>query len=142
MDWPSTGLCITGTIPALPPVPSSADYSDNWGIMVSANASLAAGGTLGKPYQTVTFNLTGAPASGLRAVVHRKWDQDSFNYCASMISGARLSLSAFNTECWDGSGMQLSSAEVADIDWVGVQVPSTTSAIKVSNLCLMSILFE
>jgi len=142
IDWPFAGLCVTGFIPPLPRTPLQADYDANWGILFSANASVQTGATLGKSYQTVTFNLTGSPLSGLRAVVHRKWDQDTFNYCASMMSGSRISLSAFNSSCWDGTGMQLASTDVTDIDWVGVEIPSTPTAITVSNLCLMSIIFE
>jgi hypothetical protein len=142
INWSGTGLCVTGTIPALPGAPSSADYNNNWGIMTSANASLVAGGTLGKSYQTVTFNVTGAPSSGLRAVVHRKWDQDSFNYCATMISGSKIAFSAFNSSCWDGAGTPLTLADVADLDWLGIQVPSTSRAITLNNLCLVSIFFD
>ncbi len=141
-DWSGTGLCVTGTIPALPVSPSTTDYNDNWGIMVSANASSVGGGTLGQSYATVTVNVTGTPSTGLRALVHRKWDQDAVNYCANMVSGARIAFASFNSQCWDGRGTPLTAADVPNIDWVGVQVPSTLAPINVSNLCLVSLVFE
>jgi hypothetical protein len=143
INWSaSSGLCVDGTLPALPLAASATDYGDNWGILFSANASLEAGGTLGQSYRTLTLNLTGTPLTGLRALVHRKWDQDSFNYCATLIPGMKLAFTAFNSSCWDGRGTQLASTDVPDIDWIGVQVCPSTTATQVSNLCLISIFFE
>jgi hypothetical protein len=59
-----------------------------------------------------------------------------------MTSGTKISITAFNTKCWDSSGTGLTVADLTNIDKAGVQVSSTASAITVTNLCLKSIVFE
>jgi hypothetical protein len=75
------------------------------------------------------------PTTGLRAVVHRMGDPATSNYCAAMSSDTTIiAFTAFNTACWDGSGKSLTLADVSNLDWIGIQVPSTSSVIK-PNLC-------
>lgn len=138
----SNALCVTGTVPALPPVPSAADYAANWGILVSAEATDPGGGSWGYAFQQVTFNVSGLPSSSLRAVVHRKGDDEGANYCATLSPGTAIAFTAFNSACWDGSGLNLQAADVPNIDWMGVQVFSGFSAVSVRNLCLTSIQFK
>jgi hypothetical protein len=141
--WPTDyGLCMSGSIPALPAAPTASDYNANWGIILAAGTTAAQGGGLGAAYASMAINLSGSPQSGLRAMVHRKGDSDATSYCTAMVSGQRLAFASFNTACWDGSGMALTAADVPGIDWVGVQVYSTSRPIAVANLCLESIFFE
>ena len=135
-------LCITGTIPALAAAPVQSDYDQNWGVQVGLNASDPDGTSLGKAYTSVSFVTTGLPATGLRAVLHRKGDPAGTLYCANMSSGVLIPLTAFNTGCWEGTGTNLTMADVPLIDKLAVQVSSAQVAIAVSNLCLTEILFQ
>jgi hypothetical protein len=81
------------------------------------------------------INFIGVPTTGLRAVVHRMGDPPATNYCTAMSSDTTIiAFAAFNTACWDGSGKSLTLADVPNLDWIGIQVPSTSSVIK-PNLC-------
>lgn len=139
-DWPtSAGLCLSGKIPA---VSNPADYSSNWGIMVSAEVSAPAGGTLGRSFQSILFDISGSAPAGLRGVLHRKGDPSDVIYCALLTSGRALTFTSFATQCWDGSGTSLTLDDVPNIEWLGIQVPSGLSAVTVSNLCLMGLVFK
>jgi hypothetical protein len=140
-NWDSNNaLCVSGTIPALPPSPTSTDYADNWGLQVGANASDPIG-ALGKTYSTITLNFTGSPQTGLRATVHRTGDAIGTTYCALVTSGTPMVLTSFNTSCWNSSGTNLTAADLPKIDKVGLEVVSSQSEITVSKLCLTSIEF-
>jgi hypothetical protein len=142
-DWPRSGLCVDGYIPALPSAATASDYNTNWGILFAAETSEPSGGGLGVAYRTATFNLSGSPSNGLRAVVHRKGDPEGTNYCTIITSGVPALFTSFNTACWDGTGVFLTAFDVPALDWVGVQVSSMTfSPVPVSNLCLTSIFFN
>jgi len=58
-----------------------------------------------------------------------------------MKSGEAITLSTFNTECVFGSGDNLNDTDVDRIDKIGVMVPSSYSAITLSDLCLTKIAF-
>jgi len=136
--WSSNNeLCVTGMIPALPPSPTTTDYNDNWGIMVAANC-VDPPGPIGISFRSLWIQTNGSPTSGLRAVVHRWGDPDKTNYCTPLTSNGPMAVTAFNTSCWDGTGTPLTLADVPNLDWIGVQVVSGPSAIKV-NLCLNAI---
>jgi hypothetical protein len=140
-NWDSSNaLCVSGTAPALPPSPTSQDYSDNWGIQLGANASDPLG-AIGKTYSTITLNFTGTPQTGLRATVHRTGDPIGTTYCSLVTSGTPMALTSFNTSCWNGSGTNLTAADLPKIDKVGLEVPSTQSEITLSKLCLTGIVF-
>jgi hypothetical protein len=47
----------------------------------------------------------------------------------------------YYTACWDGSGTRLAAADVANLDMIGIQIPSSTAAITVANLCVLGITF-
>jgi hypothetical protein len=137
--WPSSSaLCITGAIPAV----TGGDYSSNWGILIGVDVTDPAGGTLGVSFQSVAFSVSGAPTQGLRAEVHRQGDAVGSNYCANMVPGSPIAFTAFNTACWDGSGVSLAAADVPNIDWAGIQASSGLTAFKLSNFCLNSISFK
>jgi len=56
-------------------------------------------------------------------------------------SGSAVTLTALNTRCWDGSGNALTSTDVRNIDRVGIQIPSSNTAISVNNFCINKIVF-
>jgi hypothetical protein len=144
-NWNSSdGLCMSGTIPALPAAPLQSDYDNNWGIQIGVNSSEPPGTTLGKDYTSVTLTTTGSPTSGLRAELHVKGESPGQTYCLDMKSGRKLELASFNKECWDGTNAakNLPVENIPNIDKVGIQVSSTQSEIKVDNLCLVGITFE
>lgn len=144
-NWSSTtALCVTGSIPALPTVPVASDYTNNWGLSVGLNATDPAGTGLGQAFTTVAITTTGTPATGLRAVVHRKGDAVDVGYCAMMTSGTAIAFTSFNTECYNTpvSGTALTAADVANIDQISVQVSSGAAAITVTNLCITGITFN
>jgi len=134
-----TSLCMSGSIPALGTPP---DYTANWGVQVGVNAMdpQTAGG-LGQTFSSVTITVTGSPTTGLRAIVHRKGDPEATTYCAAF-AGAAIPFTTFNTECWpNGKGVAITAADVPNIDQVGIQVPSSTTAITVTDLCITGITF-
>ena len=135
----TTGLCLTGSVPALGTPP---DYTGNWGVQVGVNSD-AAGGGLGQSFTSVAITVTGTPTSGLRAVVHRKGDPVGAGYCAAMTSGTAITFTSFNTKCYDtpADGTALTAADVLIIDQIGVQVPSGSAAIAVTSLCITGITF-
>jgi hypothetical protein len=55
--------------------------------------------------------------------------------------GTAIAITKFNSKCWDSSGTDLTEADAASIDKVGVQVTSTAEAIKVDNFCLTKVEF-
>lgn len=138
-------LCITGSIPPLPASAKQEDYDNNWGIQVGFTSSDPVGKPLGdvaSSYKTITFTVKGSPQSGLRAEIHRLNDPDDVTYCANMISGKSIELSSFSTQCYGGSNdVKLKPEDLPRIDKLGVQVSSTTTAIKVENLCLTDVSF-
>jgi hypothetical protein len=147
-NWSTNNdLCISGSIPALPASPVQKDYDDNWGVQIGLNSdeppAASGGATIGlSSASAVNFTVSGTPATGLRAMLHRKGDSDDTTYCANMTSGVKISITAFNTKCWDGSGTGLTTSDLPNLDKAGVQVSSTASPITVTNLCLKSIVFE
>jgi hypothetical protein len=143
--WSSSdALCISGNIPALPATPAQTDYDNNWGLQIGVNSSDPAGTPIGSSasYTTVTFNLTGTPLTGLRAELHRQGDPAGTTYCASLVNGKAITLTSFSTQCYGGTNdIKLTTADIPNIDKVGVQVSSTGTAITVSSLCLTSVQF-
>jgi hypothetical protein len=144
--WPSSsGLCISGGMPSLPASPTQTDYDANWGVMVSADVTDPPGGTLGtNTFQTITFVYSGASAGvTVRGLLHRLGDPSDVNYCANVQSNQAVTLTSFNTKCWgDASTVVFLSSDLAKVDWVGLQIPSSYSLTKLSNLCLNSVMFK
>src|SRR4051812_8944065 len=102
-NWNSSNaLCMSGTIPALPAVPTQLDYDSNWGIQIGVNTSEPPGITLGKTRTSMTITISGAPSTGLRAEVHVKGEPAGQTYCADLTSGQAIPMSKFNLECWNG----------------------------------------
>jgi len=138
-------LCLSGSIPALPATPVQTDYDNNWGVQIGINSSEPTGTNLdASAYAGVTFNITGSPMAGNRAMIHVSGDPDATTFCANFVSGTKVALTSFNTKCWDNSGDYLNVKRTDDlkkIDKMGVQVSSTSAAITVDKLCLTSIAF-
>lgn len=133
-------LCMSGSIPALDA--TTPDYTNNWGVQLGVNSTEPAGSGLGQSFTSITIAVSGTPSSGLRAKVHRKGDPASTDYCAPYASGA-IPLTSFTTTCYDTAkpGTAITAADVANIDQIGIQVPSSTTAITVTNLCITGITF-
>jgi hypothetical protein len=146
IKWSGTGLCISGTIPALPASPSKADRDENWGIMIGINATEEPGGTLNTRFRNTSFVVVGAPSSGAWAVFHRKGDPSSVKYCAKLgegydYFGNRTPLNTFTTNCRESSGTQLTPDDVPNIDWIGVEIPSTNVDLNVA-MCWTTVSFD
>jgi hypothetical protein len=155
--WNSpSALCITGTIPKV----QGTDYTSDWGLQIAMNSSSPPadssgnGHTLGTTYSTITYDITPEAITptnnAVRAVIHLVSQQCYDNpYCATIpASGAVLTLTDFNTECWNGPActttacLQLKATDVPNIDKVGVQISSDTGNVyTVNNFCLNSITF-
>jgi hypothetical protein len=135
-------LCVSGTIPGLSPTGSPSEYDRNWGIQIGVNSSEPSGTPIGRAYSSVTITTTGLPATGLRAVLHRKGDSSAVMYCADFSSGVPILFTSFNTYCWNGSNTSFKPVDVPNIDKVAFYVPSTNEEIAVVNLCLTEIAFQ
>jgi hypothetical protein len=139
--WNSpTALCVSGTIAALSTTPTQPDYNGNWGIEIGVYASTD-GSAIGMPYTSINVSVSGTPTDVLRVIAHRKGDAITTQYCAAY-TGSAIPFASFNTACWNGGGTALLAADVPNINWVAVEVPSSTTAISVNNLCLKSITFN
>lgn len=141
-NWSASGICMSGSIPAL--AATNPDYTGNWGISVGVGATDPAGGGLGQSFTSVTITVTGTPTTGLRAVVHRVGDPVSTTYCAALTSGTAITFTTFAVDCYNGTaavGPFITAADVPNIDNISVQVSSTSSLITVTNLCIASITF-
>lgn len=141
LNWNSpSALCISGTIPALPVSPTQADYDNNWGVQLGVNPQVDPEGTLGRSYSTISVSVSNAPTASIRIVLHRLGDAEGTLYCYEATPGQVVSLTHFNTKCWgDATTVYLESVDVPRLDMMGVQVPSSSVAIALTNMCLASI---
>jgi hypothetical protein len=156
----SDALCISGTIPTV----TGGDYTSNWGLQIGVNtidppATSAGSGTLGKTYATIAATTTGdvTPTnSAIRLVIHLVGTPDTDNpYCATVSgSGKAITLTSFNTQCWNGSSCgavpactpgadqstccnQLKDTDIPNIDKIGIQISSDNKQpYAVNNFCL------
>jgi hypothetical protein len=139
LQWSKpNALCITGSIPALPIIPTTADYDENWGISVGVNT----GGptrTLGQVFEAIEVSVSGSPVVDLRIQLRLNGDQ-TIEYCAPY-SGRVVPVTSFNTKCWDNSGKALTAAETTRVVQVTVTVLSNQTPITVTDLCLNSLTF-
>jgi hypothetical protein len=143
-NWSSTtGICISGSIPALPAAPAATDYSNNWGVSVGVSSTDPAGAGLGQSFSSITIAMSGSPTSGLRAQVHRKGDPVDTSYCSPLTPGTAIPLTSFTLTCYNTAapGTAITAADVPNIDQVMVQVSSTSTAITVTSLCITGITF-
>ncbi|MGO9666410.1 MAG: hypothetical protein ACLP66_24305 [Polyangia bacterium] len=138
--WNSpSALCITGAIPALGTPP---DYTGNWGLELGVYANSDGVSAIGTAFASINVAVTG-PVPGLRVNIHRKGDPgtSSYLYCA-LYTGSAIPLTNFNTACWDNSGTAFTAADAPKIDRVILLVPSSGTAITVTNLCMTGITFN
>jgi hypothetical protein len=138
----STALCISGSIPVV----TNDDYAGNWGVQIGWNASDPVGSKLDKTYSKVAFTFNAAavtPANtAIRGQIHRTGDNAETTYCATLQSGTAVTLTAFNTKCWDGSGTSLTADDVPNIDKMGIQISSDTkNAYEIKDFCLDKVVF-
>lgn len=139
---PTAGLCISGSIPVV----AGGDYKGNWGLQIGCNVSDPAGGTIGTAYSKITFNFNDSavtPANmAIRGEIHVKDDAADKTYCATVTPGVATSLIAFNTACWDSTGVNLSADMIPNIDKIGLQVSSDDKkAYEVKDLCWSGLTF-
>lgn len=137
-------LCVSGQIPALPPVPTASDYANNWGLQVGVNANELSIAAIGLPFSTITLYVSGMPSTGLRAVLHRKGDPGSTTYWTRFFPGSAIAATDFSTNPDLGptlGGINLTSTDTSNIDWIAVQVTSGSTPITVTDLCLTGITF-
>ena len=143
-------LCISGTIPKV----VGGDYTGNWGLQIGVNtidppATSAGSGTLGKTYSTISVTTTGTVAptnTAIRVVIHTvDMAADANPYCATMSkSGAVITLTSFNTECWGptATAKTLAATDIPNIDKIGVQISSDiTNEYTVTDYCVTGITF-
>jgi hypothetical protein len=135
-------LCVSGSIPALSRTPTQPNYDQNWGLQVGVDSSDPEGTPIAKAFSSIVFSVTGLPATGLGAVLHRKGDPAGRIYCAALSTGVPIPFTSFTTNCGNVSGVGLELADVPNIDKIAVQVSSTTEAIVIENLCLVEIAFS
>jgi len=150
-NWSSTNaLCISGNVGALPAAPTQTDYSDNWGVEVGVDANTDTTIPIGQSFSTISVALSGTPMTGLRVDIGTTTSLSTAPYCAVWTAGP-IPLTSFNTECWngtscasstDGKCVQLQASDVTNITQVMIQVPSTSAAIPVTNLCMTGITFN
>jgi hypothetical protein len=144
-NWSGTGLCITGSCPALGATP---DYTNNYGVVVGVNAG-DAGGTgdaslvLGQTFTSITITATGAPTSEVRAQIHIKGDADSKSYCLKFTSGTAMDFAKFATDCYATAPTGLfPAASAPNIDKVSLEAVSATTAVSVTSMCMTGITFK
>ena len=144
-NWSGTGLCITGSCPALGATP---DYTNNYGVVVGVNAG-DAGGTgdaslvLGQTFTSITITATGVPTSEVRAQIHVKGDADSKSYCLKFASGTAMDLAKFATDCYATAPTGLfPAASAPNIDKVSLEAVSATAAVTVTGMCMTGITFK
>jgi len=105
------------------PIVQNGDYTSDWGLQIAMNSSnppadsSGNGHTLGTAYSTITYDITPAavtPANtAIRAIVHLV-SQPCYEdpYCATIpASGAVLTLTDFNTECWTSTACTTSTCK-------------------------------
>jgi hypothetical protein len=146
-------LCISGSIPMV----VAGDYKSNWGLQIGVNtvdppATTAGTGTLGKNYSTIALTTTGTvtPTNmAIRVIIHvvnmapTAKNPENNPYCATMsASGKAITLTSFNTACWDGTGDSLAASDIPNIDKIGVQISSDPDRdYTVTDFCLTGIKF-
>jgi len=141
ITWGATaGLCVSGTIPAWSTNRSYVDSMINWGILIGVAAREPVQ-AIGVSYSTMALTVSGWDAGPLLVVVHLADDPSNLTYCGWADPGEAVKLSTFNTECYFNSGKGLSDKDVDRIDKIGVQVPSSRSAITLTDFCLTKIEF-
>ena len=139
--WNSpNAICISGTIAALATTPTQPNYSGNWGIEIGVYSSIDSAG-LGASYASIDVSVSGTPTNVLRVMVHRQGDPFTTQYCAAY-TGSAILFTSFNTACWNNSGTALLPTDVPNINWVAMEIPSSTTATTVNNLCLNSITLD
>jgi hypothetical protein len=135
--WTGTGLCMSGTIPAVSGTP--ANYAEDWGAMVAASVGTPFSTTLGGSYTSIAATYTGAPGGDTRLLV----DVAGTQYCVdAYVSGTTVTTSQLVTNCYTGGTPQTPLSSLGAIDWVGLLIPSSTAAETFTNFCMTGIRFQ
>ncbi len=132
-NWPTTGICVTGSVPTNP-----SPYT-SWGINIGANATDPSGSGLGQTFSTVAISATGAPSGAtFRYVI----SVGTVDYCAAATLGTAVAFSTFNTKCYDAPADGTAYAGTgSNITGVQLQIVPGTATITISSMCLTGITF-
>ena len=141
----TTGLCMTGSIPALTACPTNCgaaetgfDYSEDWGAEIGVNAG-AAGATLGGTFNSIAVTFTGTTTGTVKLQVL----VGTTAYCtvAAYTSGTAVTAASLVTNCYTG-GAQSPLASLAMVSQVQLQITSASTAETFSNFCMTGITFQ
>ena len=110
------------------------DYTGNWGLELGVNSNPTEGNTVDiSKYTKVSFafdtsGISPAPTGLIRGEIHVKGHTPADeSYCATVTAGTAASLTAFNTKCWDGTGTNLTTDDMKNIDKMGIQISSDST---------------
>jgi hypothetical protein len=94
-------------------------------------------------FKSITFDSSGDPKTGIRAILHRKGDPEWKIYCLdSIASGKTFTLTKFNAKCWgDNTFVDLALADLPVIDQIGLMLPMITNQVTVDDFCLKEVRF-
>lgn len=146
-----TGLCITGSVPKVgnDPTTGAPDYTGYWGLEIGVNVAETEGNTVDlSKYTKVSFAfdpsaISPAPTGLIRGEIHVKGHTPADeSYCSNVLPGTPAVLTAFNTKCWDGSGTNLTTADLKNIDSMGLEISSNSTDYTVTNFCWTGASFQ
>jgi hypothetical protein len=134
-------LCMRGSVMALPPNPTDADYANDWGCEMVFNLDQSQGTDTPRNAYTltgtgVTVNTTAVPSCTTARVV---LDQDGAKptYCALLTPGVEIPWSKFNTKCWNDSGTALSGPPSSQA--IRIHFVTGTMACPFTDFCVTAI---
>ncbi len=135
-------LCISGNVMALPPNPTAADYTNDWGCGIGVNVNQAMGmntpkGTFKLTGTGVTVSVANLPSCTTARVVLDDMD-GTVAYCAPLASGTEIPWASFNTECWNGMGTALSGPPTSQA--IKIQFVTGMTECDFSNFCLTEVM--
>ena len=141
----SSGLCMTGSIPAYTTCPTNcgatetgSDYSEDWGAEIGINAGTSPAATLTGSFTQLAVTFTGTPGGTVRLQV----EAGGTAYCLSnYVSGTMTPASSLMATCYNTPpGAALAS--LSSVTKVELQITSAAAAETFSNFCMTGISFQ
>ena len=141
----STALCAAGVVAADTSYNSIAGVGFNLNQATSgSNAPESISAPASITVETTFFNLvSGINYTGNSSARVQIIDNAGRTYCVdagSWTSGAAIPISGFNTSCWDGMGVQLTSSTT--IQSIHLILPSDANADRPFEFCLTEVSFN